>query len=128
MAECGRSIFPIILRSISSLYKLRTPVAPCPINYWYSLPITPFLISLHFQVIMGFEIPTELAFLWRYLKRVYETPAFTASCPADREIVIHYDSKLGTDKQRLIQVSENHVVWFNYNLFYPNTYLQNLNW
>jgi len=41
-----------------------------------------------------FEIPTELTYLWRYLSNAYETAAFKESCPADREIISHYQEKL----------------------------------
>jgi len=40
-----------------------------------------------------FEIPTELVYVWRYLKNAYDTDAFKESCPADREIITHYDGK-----------------------------------
>lgn len=41
----------------------------------------------------GFEIPTELRAIWRYLKNAYSTDAFLESCPADREIITHYGTK-----------------------------------
>lgn len=41
----------------------------------------------------NFEIPTELTYLWRYLGNAYETEAFQESCPADREIITHYNLK-----------------------------------
>jgi len=41
----------------------------------------------------NFEIPTELTYIWRYLKNAYETDAFQESCPADREIITHYNLK-----------------------------------
>jgi chloride intracellular channel protein 2 len=40
-----------------------------------------------------YEIPTELTYLWRYLSNAYDTDAFKESCPADREIITHYDGK-----------------------------------
>ncbi|KAK2144048.1 hypothetical protein LSH36_791g01041 [Paralvinella palmiformis] len=39
------------------------------------------------------EIPTELTFLWRYLKNAYDSDAFKESCPADREIITQYVEK-----------------------------------
>jgi len=42
----------------------------------------------------NFEIPTELTHVWRYLKDAYETDAFQESCPADREIITHYNLKV----------------------------------
>jgi hypothetical protein len=42
----------------------------------------------------GFEIPTELRFIWRYLKNAYSMDAFLESCPADREIITHYATKV----------------------------------
>ncbi|ESO02046.1 hypothetical protein HELRODRAFT_65527, partial [Helobdella robusta] len=42
----------------------------------------------------GFEIPTEFKSLWTYLKNAYSTDAFLESCPADREIVTHYITKV----------------------------------
>jgi chloride intracellular channel protein 2 len=41
----------------------------------------------------NYEIPTEYAYLWQYLKLAYETDAFKESCPADREIITHYQEK-----------------------------------
>jgi hypothetical protein len=43
-----------------------------------------------------YEIPTELTYLWRYLANAYDTDAFKESCPADREIITHYDGKAST--------------------------------
>lgn len=40
-----------------------------------------------------FEIPTELRYVWQYLRIAYETDAFRESCPADREIINHYHGK-----------------------------------
>jgi hypothetical protein len=45
----------------------------------------------------NFEIPTELTYLWRYLKNAYATDAFQESCPADREIITHYNLKVRSD-------------------------------
>ena len=60
----------------------------------------PFLLltwsCVLLQAYKGFEIPTEFSYLWRYLKNVYETDAFKESCPADREIITHYDGKAST--------------------------------
>ncbi|KAK2187941.1 hypothetical protein NP493_149g02008 [Ridgeia piscesae] len=50
----------------------------------------------------SFEIPTELTCLWRYLSNVYETDAFKESCPADREIITHYDSKVPASAKKLM--------------------------
>jgi len=45
----------------------------------------------------NFEIPTELTYIWRYLKNAYETDAFQESCPADREIITHYNLKASNE-------------------------------
>ena len=45
------------------------------------------------QAYKDFEIPTELAAVWSYLKNAYSTDAFLESCPADREIITHYAVK-----------------------------------
>ena len=50
-------------------------------------------IVLYFQYYKGFEIPTELSYLWKYLSQVYKTKAFGESCPSDREIIMHYEKK-----------------------------------
>lgn len=52
-----------------------------------------FSMYIAFQAYKSFEIPTELFFLWRYLKNVYETQAMNATCPADREIITYYQLK-----------------------------------
>lgn len=31
--------------------------------------------------------------IWKYLSHVYETKAFSESCPSDREIIMHYEKK-----------------------------------
>ena len=54
------------------------------------------------QYYKSFEIPTELTCLWRYLSNVYETDAFKESCPADREIITHYDSKVPASAKKLM--------------------------
>jgi len=41
----------------------------------------------------NFEIPTQFRYLWRYLANAYDTEAFRESCPADREIITHYQDK-----------------------------------
>ena len=48
---------------------------------------------LDLQAYKDFEIPTELRYLWRYLHFAYDTDAFRESCPADREIITHYQGK-----------------------------------
>jgi hypothetical protein len=47
----------------------------------------------------NFEIPTELTYLWRYLKRAYASDAFQESCPADREIITQYNLKATNEPQ-----------------------------
>lgn len=48
------------------------------------------------QAYKNFEIPTELVYLWRYLRAAYDTDAMQESCPADREIITHYQDKAAT--------------------------------
>lgn len=47
----------------------------------------------------NFEIPTDLIYVWRYLGRAYATEAFQESCPADREIITHYQTKATSKPQ-----------------------------
>ena len=51
------------------------------------------MMILCLQAYKNFEIPTEFRYLWAYLKNCYETDAFRESCPADREIITHYQGK-----------------------------------
>ncbi|CAH8628822.1 unnamed protein product [Dicrocoelium dendriticum] len=41
----------------------------------------------------GFDVPEHLTHLWAYVKQMYETRAFTCSCPSDRDILLHYQEK-----------------------------------
>ncbi|XP_078100208.1 uncharacterized protein LOC144513024 isoform X1 [Sander vitreus] len=38
----------------------------------------------------GFEIPSEMTGLWRYLNCAYQREEFTSTCPAEREIQVAY--------------------------------------
>lgn len=44
---------------------------------------------------MDFDIPVELAALWRYMYHMYQLDAFTQSCPADQDIINHYKLQQG---------------------------------
>ncbi len=57
-----------------------------------SLPECEDVLS-YLQAYKNFEIPTELVYLWRYLRDAYDADAFSESCPADREVITHYDGK-----------------------------------
>jgi chloride intracellular channel protein 2 len=46
-------------------------------------------------------IPTEFAFLWRYLGSAYELEAFVKSCPSDQEIVLHWIRRETSPKEYL---------------------------
>ncbi|XP_034241071.1 chloride intracellular channel exc-4 isoform X1 [Thrips palmi] len=39
---------------------------------------------------LDFNIPVEMAALWRYMYHMYQLDAFTQSCPADQDIINHY--------------------------------------
>lgn len=38
----------------------------------------------------GFEIPAEMAGVWRYLNHAYKREEFTNTCPVEREIEFAY--------------------------------------
>ena len=60
---------------------------------------------LFLQAYKDFEIPTELVYVWRYLRDSYDTDAMQESCPADREIITHYLDKAAT-KPHIPQVKK----------------------
>jgi len=41
----------------------------------------------------NFDIPLNFTHIWQYLANAYHTDAFLESCPADREIIAHYETK-----------------------------------
>ncbi|VDM30221.1 unnamed protein product [Hydatigera taeniaeformis] len=43
------------------------------------------------------DIPLELIHTWRYVQIMYETTAFTVTCPLDRDILMHYRENKGLD-------------------------------
>ena len=43
------------------------------------------------------DIPLELTHIWRYVKSMYETTAFTVTCPLDKDILMHYHENKGLD-------------------------------
>lgn len=49
---------------------------------------------------MEFDIPTDLANLWRYMHHMYHLDAFTQSCPADQDIINHYKLQQGTKMKK----------------------------
>lgn len=44
---------------------------------------------------LDFDIPVEMAALWRYMYHMYQLDAFTQSCPADQDIINHYKLQQG---------------------------------
>ena len=38
----------------------------------------------------GFDIPSDLVHLWKYIREMYELDAFVQSCPADQDIIHVY--------------------------------------
>jgi len=58
----------------------------------YLLPVLQH-IRVAGKTYKDFQIPTEMSYLWEYLKGAYETSAFKEACPADREIIHHYQEK-----------------------------------
>lgn len=47
-----------------------------------------------------FEIPLDLAALWRYMGQMYNLDAFTQSCPADQDIINHYKQQMHVKMSR----------------------------
>ncbi|KAJ9600847.1 hypothetical protein L9F63_000959 [Diploptera punctata] len=45
--------------------------------------------------IKGYEIPSNLTGLWRYLHAAYSEPAFVKTCPSDAEILLHWYEHIG---------------------------------
>ena len=62
-------------------------------DFCLSCTKAPICCILFLQAYKDLEIPTELTYLWRYLKNAYESDAFKESCPADREIITQYVEK-----------------------------------
>lgn len=59
---------------------------------------------------VDFEIPAELAALWRYMHHMYQLDAFTQSCPADQDIINHY--KLQNVLFNFSFILENLITYF----------------
>lgn len=55
----------------------------------FKIDLFDFFYSLG-KYFVDFEIPVELANLWRYMYHMYQLDAFTQSCPADQDIINHY--------------------------------------
>jgi hypothetical protein len=69
----------------------------------------------------NFEIPTELVYIWRYLKAAYSTDAFQESCPADREIISHYSVKAASSPAVLhLPAGKCHLMGENRTFSIPN--------
>jgi glutathione S-transferase len=49
---------------------------------------------------LDFDIPAELPHLWRYMFHMYQLNAFTQSCPADQDIIIHYKLQKGMKMEK----------------------------
>nr|CDS23462.1 chloride intracellular channel 4 [Echinococcus granulosus] len=43
------------------------------------------------------DIPMDLVNIWRYVQSMYETTAFTVTCPLDRDILMHYRENKALD-------------------------------
>jgi len=43
------------------------------------------------QAYKGLDLPTDVKFVWNYLKNSYSQKAFTESCPADQDIIAFYE-------------------------------------
>lgn len=55
-----------------------------------------FNLKCNFSIILtGYQIPSELSGLWRYLHGSYSEPAFATSCPSDSEIILHWLDSVG---------------------------------
>jgi len=50
--------------------------------------------------VAGFEIPSNLGNLWKYMDCMYQLDAFTQSCPADQDIINHYKLQQGLKIQK----------------------------
>ena len=55
---------------------------------------------LIFQAYRGFTIPENLEYLWKYIEDAYATDAFKESCPANEEIIKHYERGTQPDRKR----------------------------
>ncbi|CAD5207079.1 unnamed protein product [Bursaphelenchus okinawaensis] len=57
------------------------------------------------QLLLGFEIPSDLTHLWSYILTAYRTAAFIESCPADQDVLHHYKEqlKLQTNQRETLQ-------------------------
>lgn len=57
------------------------------------------------QLLLGFEIPTNMTYLWNYILTAYRTAAFIESCPADQDVIHHYKEqlKLTTNQRETLQ-------------------------
>ncbi|XP_067006206.2 chloride intracellular channel exl-1 [Anabrus simplex] len=51
--------------------------------------------------IKGYQIPSDLSSLWRYLHAAYSEPAFLHSCPSDVEILLHWLEHIGESPSNL---------------------------
>ncbi|VDQ03155.1 unnamed protein product [Trichobilharzia regenti] len=45
------------------------------------------------QAYKKFDIPHDMKHVWTYIQHIYKLKAFTCSCPATRDILMHYDEK-----------------------------------
>ncbi|CAH8536965.1 unnamed protein product [Heterobilharzia americana] len=45
------------------------------------------------QAYKNFDIPHDLKHVWAYIQHMYKLKAFICSCPATRDILMHYDEK-----------------------------------
>lgn len=43
------------------------------------------------------DIPLEFVNVWKYVRNMYETTAFTVTCPLDRDILMHYRDNKAVD-------------------------------
>lgn len=55
------------------------------------------------KTLKGFEFPSNMDGLWRYLKNAYNEESFIKSCPSNQEITIHWADKPETPSLSLEQ-------------------------
>ncbi|MFH4978207.1 hypothetical protein AB6A40_004916 [Gnathostoma spinigerum] len=65
------------------------------------------------QRLLGFDIPSDLTYLWNYVLTAYRTAAFIESCPADQDIIFHYKEQLNmrTNQRETLQApTKTHTI------------------
>ncbi|KAK5972473.1 Transcription initiation factor TFIID subunit [Trichostrongylus colubriformis] len=64
-------------------------------------------IRIAAKALKDFDMPTELSFLWMYLKNGYQLKSFTTSCAPDQEIILYWSDR--PDTQGLSSAKRAHL-------------------